>query len=267
MVKKFICFNVIFIFIICLCGCTDLLLDNQADSNWLVKQSGKIAIYYRPINFSKTPSPSSSLVDTMLINQNYLYTRILDTLKAKFSGVVMIYLYNYDESKEKINTNGGGFGITQLLTYHYTYFYQYNNPILILGKKSRLGAHELVHVLAENVIGTHGTKLFSEGLAVYIDDTYGGKYIEDIMKPFYHSGNVLSLNSLINNSDADEGIYYPNAGTFIKFFVSKYGIEKAKILYLTEKENMESAMLNLTGKSLIDIQKYYEEYCKINFSG
>lgn len=105
-----------------------------------------------------------------------------------------------------------------------------------------IDSHECVHIVVSQLIG-HPPALFNEGIAVahqsyfysYPDFTPGwnGEDFNQIAKDHYQSGNLPSLDELLGVYtywDYSSGITYPVSGSFVRYLIDNYGIEKMKSL-------------------------------------
>ncbi len=262
MILKFSKRLIIFIFLLPNAACVDMLVDEQIDNNWKSQQRGSIIVFYNPL-WDSPYSSKKEIIDTILINQNYYYNCIQDSIHRKFRNTVAVYLYSNEDGKTKIGTSDGGYANPDRFTYYYSVSFT-KSDLLVLGRKDYVGAHELAHVITFNCLGVPGSRLFSEGYANWLDNTYAEKYLFDWMK-FWGFSRILTLQQLIEGT-SEEKIYYPNSGTFIKFLVSKYGIEKANSLFTINNKDLTEAFKKTLGKDADQLQAEYNNYCVLNFN-
>ncbi len=244
-------------------SCTDFIAEVEHQNEWEVLESESIVLHYRPWGFSQSPSPTSEEALFMLNNQNFYYQAIQDSINRRFNDKILIYLYNMDEAEELIGTVGGGHAIPKFNTFYYTFLvgmqdftdkYGIQNPFL--------GAHEMAHVITHRTLGYPGTKLMSEGYAVWLDGSYGRYAIEDIMRHYCSNEpqKVLTPDQLLNESTSDESIFYPNCGLFIKFLTHNYGLENINKLFQSTQENFKDEFTLLTGANWEAMANEYENY-------
>lgn len=239
-----------------------MLVDEQVENNWNFKQSGNIIVFYNPL----WDSPSFSkkeIIDTILINQNYYYNCIQDSIHRKFRNTIAVYLYSSEDGKKKIGISNGGYASPDRFTYYYSVSF-IKSDLLKLGRKDYIGAHELTHVITFNCLGVPGSKLFSEGYAVWLNNVYSEKYLFDWLK-YLGFNRILTLQQLIDGT-AEDKIYYPNCGTFIKFLVSKYGIEKANSFFTINNKDLTEAFKKTLGIDANQLQAEYNNYCTLIFN-
>lgn len=251
------------IILISLNACTDFIADINLQDEWEVKTDGKIVLHYRPQNFSSSPSPSESDADEIVTNQNYYYQMICDSVKRSFTENALIYLYNRDEAKSIIGTNSGGHAIPKYNTYYYAFLNEPTDYTDIHGIENPfIGAHELVHVITHRTLGYPGTKLMSEGYAVWLDGGYARNSIEDIIIHYknHSPDKIMTPDEMLSDDDISESIYYPNAGIFIRFIVGSFGIENANKLFTSRKENFKNDFMKLTGESWTEMNEKYEAF-------
>jgi len=247
-------------------GCTDFFVEISKDDIWMSEEYRQIKLLYRPENHSSQPSPDKTIINNILFQQNLYIRRICDSIKMTYNGNVLIYLYNSDESEEKIGTRGGGHAIPNFLCFYYTYHtnlapytdqYGMENP--------PLGAHEIAHVLSHHLLGTAGTKLMSEGYAVWLEGGYGRRLLRDIIKLLLfepdHS-DILSPTQMLKKTDYKEEIYYPNAGMFVHFLVNRYGINIANKLFTIPKDLFILEFRKLTSVDFNFMEEDYQNFLK-----
>jgi len=135
-------------------------------------------------------------------------------------------------------------------------------PILHLRDKSAVIIHEVTHIIAKH----ENNSFFSEGLAVYFQERFGGfdgfpNYsvpLDDLVRN--HKEQLLQITKLKNDNSIFEQfeteqrrIAYIEAGSFINFLVERYGEQK-----LAELHNSKS--LNYKVVYGIEIQKLEVEW-------
>ena len=109
-------------FALLLGGCVQLFVHDGRERGWLVEESGRIILHYRPLSWSGLPSPSPGTAADIVAEQEAAYTAILSRLQVSFTGRVHIYLYNRDEAEKSIGTDGGGHAVGEFQAIYYTYF-------------------------------------------------------------------------------------------------------------------------------------------------
>jgi len=106
--------------------------------------------------------------------------------------------------------------------------------------------HELTHVLADR--WGDPPALFNEGLAVYVSERMGADALKDLGSPGMKvddavaahrlQGHFIPLDTLFAFSDigpeaSQPDISYPEAASFVKFLISRYGLERFHQAYRT----------------------------------
>lgn len=132
----------------------------------------------------------------------------------------------YPDETTKIQVTGeDGYAETNRETFEV--FSVYNDEI------NPLGPHELVHLLT-NFMGVSNLVL-SEGLAEYFEDTWKIDGVklghDDWVRKFVRDKTYLPISRLFDDFlfwelDPDGSIAYAESGSFAKFLIAKYGIEK-----------------------------------------
>lgn len=244
-------------------GCTEFVAELDADKDWKLSENDIIKLYTKKQGVSESPSPVAYQVQSILDNQKYYYRAIQDSINQSFSEPVLIYLYNKDQAKEAIGTSGGGLSQSRYMTIYYTFIhdiepytdqYGIENPFV--------GAHEMVHIITHNLLGNPGTKLMSEGYAVWLDGSYGRKDINYYIRKFKteYPEYVMTPTQLLNESFEDEMIYYPNAGVLIRYWVRQFGVEKMNRLFSVSRENLKEKFEKITETSWDEMESHYSNY-------
>ena len=219
-------------------SCTEFIAEPDLDENWQLTENGPIKLYTRPAGASDAPSPNQQQINAILENQLFYYYAIQVGIQRTFEDPVLIYLYNRDQAKEAIGTSGGGLAQPRSLTLYYTFIHDiapYTDQYGI--ECPYIGAHELVHVITHQTLGHPGTRLMSEGYAVWLDGSYARRDIEDHMAEFQqHPDYLLSPSQLLNETVETESIYYPNAGMWVRFVAETYGIETLNQLFTVSRD-------------------------------
>ena len=246
-----------------LSSCTEFIAEIDADKNWELKENGPIKLYYKKQGACEAPSPESHQAQSILDNQKYYYQAIQDSIQKTFSEPVLIYLYNKDQAKKAIGTSGGGLSQSQYMTIYYTFIHDIKPYTDKFGIKNPfVGAHEMCHIITHNLLGNPGTKMMSEGYAVWLDGSYGRKDINYYIRKFKtgYPEYVMTPTQLLNEAFGDEMIYYPNAGILIRYWVRQFGVEKINRLFSVSRENFEGKFKKITETSWNEMERHYHHY-------
>jgi hypothetical protein len=244
-------------------SCTELIVNLDADKKWQLKTNGPIKLYHKKPGVSESPSPTENQLRSILKNQKHYYHAIQDSIKTSFNEPVLIYLYNKDQAEESIGTSGGGLSQPGYMTIYYTFIHDISPYTDQYGiENPYVGAHEMVHIITHNALGHPGTKMMSEGYAVWLDGSYGRKDINQYIRKFKakYPEYIMTPTQLLNETFDDEMIYYPNAGVFIRFLVRKYGVEKTNRLFSISKDDFCKAFETTTATSWRDMETSYKNY-------
>ncbi|MHC1690023.1 MAG: hypothetical protein AB9833_04250 [Bacteroidales bacterium] len=246
-----------------LTSCTSYIANINPQTEWLTKDSASISVYYRASNYNIGQSPSDSVVSQIIREQNRYYGIIQDSIRRRYNEKILIYLFNRDEAYNLIGTNGGGLSVPKYNSFYYTYInnlaaytdkYQIKNPTI--------GAHELIHVITHKCLGYPGTKMMSEGYAVWLDGSYGRKNISEIIK-YYRDNSpkkIMLPDLMIKNETIPESIYYPNVGTFIAFLVKCFGVETVNKLFTVNSSEFIPTFENITHSGWNQLNVKYKKY-------
>mgnify|MGYP006896934607 FL=1 len=247
----------------CLASCTEFISQVDRQEDWRVKKSGDIVLYHRPPGHGSAPSPDNQQVQFILNNQNTYYGAIQDSLDIDFNDRVLIYLYNEDEADDLIGTSSGGHSIPKYNTFYYTFMTSVKEMTDNFGIENPvIGAHELVHVITHRALGYPGTRLMSEGYAVWLDGTYGGYAVDSIIVKYREEepAKIMSPDQLLQESITRESVYYPNCGLLTRFLVHRYGVEKINQLFTTGRKNFKEQFNELTATSWSEMSREYGSF-------
>ncbi|MBN2615974.1 MAG: hypothetical protein JXR71_09805 [Bacteroidales bacterium] len=254
--------------LIFLTGCTKFMVDIRKDNHWLVKEKGNIVVYYRPSGTAEAPAPTTRQAEKIADNQNRYLQDLNDTLHLNFNEKVLVYLFNQSEAKELIGTDGGGHAVPDVNSFYFTFI---NLGFFDGVDTAYIGSHELVHVVTHKLLGLPGTRMMSEGYAVALSTGYGYTYDNDSgiirksidrwMQQYYAEERILSPYGLLNQADLPERIFYPNAGSFVRYLINQYGTIRVNKLFPVEKNAFDKACKEFLNKDLSTIADDYRIYC------
>jgi hypothetical protein len=239
---------------------------------WIKTKGKQVILYTRPSNYSNSESPDSSVIRSIIKEQESVIDYINGKLDTDFDSKVRIYLYNKDEAKEKIGTNGGGFASLNKFKKH-IYFTFHPTPFFnsILKVYDFVGVHEMVHIITIHELGSLRTRFFGEGYSNAIDGNYGVENVNGIwtrrrndstLVRIKEYGELLKPSELLYNDSVPAYEYYPQIGCFINWLFGKYGADKINLLYNLKREKIEKEFEMVTGIGFKDMENEYMEFLK-----
>ena len=193
--------------------------------------------------------------------QEECFTKICNTLKVDFTEKIKYFLL---ESAEEV---GRLYGINEPINGFAVWgenkiYAVYNDKIKCIGP------HEDAHLISF-VINTPKSNFIVEGLAMYFDEKWWG-LDNDVWTSYYKDTNKdLSISNLLNNEEFCSfncEITYPIAGSFVKYLISKFGVDKFIQLYqITEVPNSNDfkRIFHYTIQELESL--FYQEISKVNY--
>ena len=258
----------LFILVILFFTLTSWKVDKQGP--WIITKGHRVTLYTRPIDYSKSDSPDSLTIQRLLLEQEQVIDYINNRINTDFQSNVKIYLYNLDEAKEKIGTNGGGRARSNIFKSH-IYFTYYKNPSFntITNKYEYLGAHEMVHIIADNQFGRRTTRFFGEGYANALSGNYGSEKLEDKMVFIRNDSTLVKIiaydkfikpSDLIDNDFLPAREYYPQIGCLVNWMLETYGADKINQLYNLKRTDIKEEFEIVTGVRFEDMETAYLEY-------
>ena len=143
-------------------------------------------------------------------------------------------------------------------------------PISHVKDESAAIIHEVTHLIAKH----KNNSFFSEGLAVYFQERFGGFHgfpnfsvpLDDLVKN--HENELIHIAKLKNDNDIfrqigteRRRIAYIEAGSFFNFLVVKYGEKKLSDLHNSESLNYKTVY----GKNIKELEVEWKSYVFGNF--
>lgn len=130
--------------------------------------------------------------------------------------------------------------------------------------------HEVVHLYSSTFGRT--VALFSEGLAVAYQinapagetsPKWSGTPLHDLARTFRQQGRLASLESIVDTAGfraIDANVAYPEAGSFVRFLIDTYGLDRIKQLYGLSRSNdsgqrASEIFASVYGRSLADAER------------
>jgi hypothetical protein len=175
-------------------------------------------------------SPAAQNMEAIGNEREAAYEKISKLLGVEYPGPIILALYSDAESKRH-DTHHIGDGLARG-----------NYMVEIYGNVDPY--HELTHVLAGRL--GDPPAMFNEGLAVYVSESMGadalkqlgspGLKLDDAVAAHRKQGQFIALDELSTFTDIGPDssrptISYPEAGSFVKFLISNYGLEKLRQAY------------------------------------
>jgi hypothetical protein len=257
------------LFVILFITFTSWKIDKQGP--WIITNGQRVTLYTRPLQYSKSPTPDSLIIQKIINEQENMIDYINNRLNTDFQSSVNIYLYNLDETKEKIGTIGGGQARSTGFRRNIYFTFRQNPTFNTITKEYvYLGAHEMVHIIADNQLGRRTTRFFGEGYACALSGNYGSKKQGDRMVFIRNDSTLAKIialdqfllpSALIDNDSLPAREYYPQIGCLVNWMLETYGAEKINRLYNSRRSNIKTKFQQVTGVSFEEMEKIYIEYC------
>lgn len=128
------------------------------------------------------------------------------------------------------------------------------------------GPHEFVHIMAHDSWGTVTEWWLGEGAAVAAGP-WAGADVDAYTKCLKATGKALPLSMIVpgmRNPDArTQRVAYPEAGSFVRFLIERYGRDKVARVYSTGA----SAVPAIYGRSLAELEQEWQRHLETIDSG
>ena len=103
--------------------------------------------------------------------------------------------------------------------------------------------HELTHIIA-SLVNPSPPALLSEGLAVSVAPYWNGRHVDEWVRLYEERGELIPLTTLlafteIGPPDTAPDVSYPEAGSFVRFLVERFGARKFRELYRRARNGEE----------------------------
>jgi hypothetical protein len=222
-------------------ACTRLLAPYDEGGPWSTVEREHLTIHFHP------GSLAARDIETIGDEQEASYARAVSELEVGFDGVITLYLYDAAEAG-RIGFAGGHGGFADPFTQ--TVREVYSGRVL--------GAHELVHVIAEQSFGRGHTRLMSEGLAVAISGWYGGRPLYEWRADTVPGGGLAAIGELLDNEDGyPEAYFYPQAGSFVRFLLDSGSPARIAAIYPPDQTDLRRVFRTVFGLSLDEVEGEY----------
>lgn len=184
-------------------------------------------------------------IDQIVEELNKQYDYLADTF-GPHPNKIKIYIHPYYDT-------GGYLGIafTTKSILHVGYEQSFARDI------RSTGTHELTHIFSANWSNSPNIVL-TEGIAEYFESLYNEKDIDKIARLETKNNNVsvLTLSKIYTNEwDNDYGYSYKVAGSFVKYLIDTYGIEKFEEMYKDKYVDFEVGFEQVYERKLHDVEK------------
>jgi hypothetical protein len=181
------------------------------------------------------------------------YLKILSFLELYNNRKINYYIYpSIKEKSLLMGDDSPGNAIWEKL--------ENNNPnkfeihVVYNEKCKFVGEHEDTHLLS--LPWGLSIYLFCEGLAQYMENVFLNKDLHSAAKELMEGKKLYSIEFLCDNNNwehVEPTIIYPQAGSFAKFIIEKYGKDKFGELYRNTSRHFE------TSKNLSEIERIYDK--------
>jgi hypothetical protein len=224
------------------------LKSDYLNYDWIIGES-----QYYIFHFFKG-SLAEKEIDKITRIQEEAYSRILKILKLESKIKISYYFYPSRKIKEGLmGDEGHGNAIWQEIKKEKETWKPKKLEIhAVYNKKVKcIGAHEDTHLLT--LPWGVAIYLFCEGIAEFMSNGWHGKDIDLWTRDYSRKDCLYSIRFLVDNKNwdqVDDMIAYPQAGSFARFLINDYGLEKFKEVYKKlSRENKVEKNISIIEKS------------------
>jgi hypothetical protein len=206
------------------------------------------------IHFSDTIEKKSRMIFSALLHEYYL-DQINIQLNEKYPYRIDSYIFDDGKMKRELFGAGNADVAKPWMNQIYLNYSGYANVL----------KHEIVHDAA-SVFGTTPLKVSQnfnpamiEGIAMAIENSFDGYPVHYMAKLAYQAGYRIAIDKLYNKMNflfQVPAISYIYSGSFIRYLIDQYGIEKVKKVY----SDMDFS--KYFGKDINELNNDYELFLK-----
>lgn len=209
-----------------------------------------LRVHYRPGTFS------AAAIDTFSTDTEAAIAHIEQTLGVTWSGGDDYYLAYALFSDPDLGVRG------YTRPGYRTIIQMYDGSGTRLDRQYA-STHELTHQIAYDTIGEAATTMLLEGLAMYAGQFYlvadGSVSLDGLARAALAQNRLIPITALNDGSVGFIGRFYyrrpyDEAGSFVQFLISTYGLPAFKRVYTTGDFG------GVYGKSLLELQGEWEQY-------
>jgi hypothetical protein len=233
----------------------------EEDTNWLKRESSHYFIYYRP------GSPASQNIDKIAKSLDSCYEDVLSQLKVDFLDKISYYLYNSaDDLQRWAQWHRWGFSLGE-----------FESAVEVYDSKDEIiNSHETVHGIVYNTIGLGKLSFLDEGIAEAIAHYHerwpsGKLTLHKNCKLLLYEEKLFPLDVLADNDrfkeiylSPESGNYYNQCGSFVRYLIDQYGLDKFKFLLpRAGEDNYKEIFQELYGQSIDEFEKEWRHFLSI----
>ncbi|MDR8393963.1 hypothetical protein NC796_22605 [Aliifodinibius sp. S!AR15-10] len=228
----------------------------QKSSSWNEYESEHYIFYVRE------GSQAEESIEAIKVEQERAYRELNERLGLTFDRKLLVYVYeSRQDFGETVRTGRAHPELGMIETI-------YGSDAKTIGMRG-ISLHELSHIVAFYEWCPVTERLFSEGLAVWLDDYWRAPSITStdlfqISKVLLRRGQLPSVEDMITQWDELESQHsYPAAGAFTKFLIREYGLDSFKRLYCEARtRNFDSVFFDIYGKRFWEIEEVYHSFLR-----
>ncbi|HOI60271.1 MAG TPA: hypothetical protein PKU93_03010 [Candidatus Pacearchaeota archaeon] len=224
--------------------------DNYLSYDFIRKESSHYSFYL------KKDSLAEKDFKNIINKKENQYSKIVDWLNVNNNRKIDYYLYpSIKEKLALMGDNSPGNVIWKELKNSIPKSFEIH---VIYNEKCKfINEHEDTHLLS--LPWGLSIYLFCEGLAQYMENKLMGKELHIVSKKLLKEKKLYPIEFLFDNKNwntVDPIIIYPQAGSFSKYIIEKYGKERFEELY------KNTSRKNTVSENLLEIKKFYKKHIK-----
>lgn len=220
---------------------------------WVIKTYLNKSVFTENFEILYSGSVDKSSAELSALLHEYYYEQVYKKLENRNKIKITSFLFESEEQKRGVFGSGKADVAKPWLHQIYLNFSGYTSTL----------KHEIVHILAAEfgttpfLVADKINPAMIEGLAMAIEDDYDGFPVNYMAKLARTAGYWIRFENLFGGFkffSQNSSISYVYAGSFIKFLIDSYGIDKVKQLY----SNLD--FKEVYNKSLQQLEEEYDSF-------
>lgn len=219
----------------------DVELHPRAELPWKKRETDRFVLYFE--------GPDAPSDDDVADLESHL-RKIEQALGISHPGKIPYYRYSSKERKEALTGNGANA--------HFE-----GGAVHADSWKDR---HEIVHVIDPQL--GKSVVFLKEGLAVHLAGAWGGQDLHSYTKLLANKDELLPIGQLLDDvafRNFPPEVTYPQAGSFVRYLIELFGVDRFKKLYPIEDSStamstLSEGFIKLYGLSIQEAEQAWQEF-------
>ena len=234
-------------------ACNTVLGPTPVDSNWNVREFGRLTMYTRPGSFA------SGIVDQLYAVLDDQYNVASVMLDVQFGGRVSVFLYN-SGADAGLPSDHSGVAYSDTLAVRAVCIAPLDANLMLLV------SHELNHVLTRATLGQSGTYFMTEGIATAVVSERFHSNGRHFLFPWTAArlNQLPSLTTLVGDDgwqQTAEDVAYNVSASFLAWLLDSRGPAPLKQIFGARSSEMPTRVQAAYGRPLDQLEQEWKTFC------